>query len=158
MHQRQSHGRGSYPRLPHESSAVVKIFGARRASMLRRLACLAAAAAGALPEPPFVCDNAQCRSNRAKRECGADLRSWATHLRQPLRRGRGLRVRRLTAATPSTAWRSAQVPREATPSAAGAATATRTAPATTRATLGATTAPICSLAYHGRVQAPRLVP
>ena len=29
--------------------------------MLRRLACLAAAAAGALPEPPFVCDNTQCR-------------------------------------------------------------------------------------------------
>ena len=30
--------------------------------MLRRLALgLAAAAAGALPEPPFICDNTQCR-------------------------------------------------------------------------------------------------
>ena len=37
--------------------------------MLRRLACLAAAAAGALNEPPFVCDNTQCQVRGRESNC-----------------------------------------------------------------------------------------
>ena len=118
--QRQSSGAGAaiYPALPHQSSAFVKIFAA---FARQRRAIGASAAAPSIPahrERLFGARDAPAargpgrRRRRgaaraalrlrqhavprrtAKRERGADLRRGLLHVRQLLRRGRGLQLRR----------------------------------------------------------------